>query len=448
MENINIPKEKIMKAKNIIIFILLLLWMIMPILQTIKLTNTFIETTNVYFTLMKIIAIVGITTGIITIYNKIKETDDKKQVLKELLPIGIFVVYMCWTLISCFRAPRKEQAFHGNSYRKEGYFMYINYAGFFFCAFLLDNKKLRKTLLNAFLITSIFLLSINRICLGGKRFTNIFENTQLGESVFHQFNHYGYYLMMSMVCALGLFIQEKNKILKILYLIAYTLIGYALIYNDTFGCYLAISIFLIMYGIYAIIKKTDRKVILIAIGVFILLSVVTFKDNINLSYRNLSKFFDDINIMVCKVFNIEIEGEEGEEELQEKFDKVGTNRMKLWVLGIEFALERPVFGYGPDNLKSFYLMERVDQDRPHNLIIYLSCVSGFPGMIIYVIAVGIIVIKGIKKLFETNKQGTIYLIVVITYLISSMFGNSMYYTSPYFFIFLGNLMYYNLQDKQ
>lgn len=444
MEKIKISKDKMIKIKDIIIFILLLLWMIMPIFQTIKAINNIIQITNIYFILMKTIAIVGIGTGILTFYDKLKKSDDKKHILKDFLPIGIFIIYMCWTLISCYKAPIPKQAFYGNSYRKEGYFMYINYAGFFFCAFMLENKKLRKALLNTFLITSVFLMSINRICLNGQRFTNIFENTEIDKSVFHQFNHYGYYLMMSLICAVGLFIKEKNKMLKVLYLFFYILIGYALIYNDTFGCYLATAVFLIMYGIYALIKKTDRKEIFIAIAIFVLLSGITFKNDVNLSYKNLSGFFNDIKTIVCKVMNIEIEGE----EIEEKFEKAGTHRMKLWKLGIQFALERPIFGYGPDNLKTWYLMREVDQDRPHNLIIYLSCVSGFPGMIIYVTAVGIIVIKGIKRLFNNNKQGTIYLIIVITYLISSMFGNSMYYTSPYFFIFLGSLMYYNLYDKE
>ena len=104
---------------------------------------------------------------------------------------------------------------------------------------------------------------------------------------------------------------------------------------------------------------------------------------------------------------------------------------------IRFALKKPIIGYGPDNLKDEYLRAGINQDRPHNLIIYLACVSGFPGMLLYVTAVGIIVIIGIKKLFKGDQNAKIYLMIVIAYLISSMFGNSMYYTSPYFFIFLG-----------
>ena len=444
MEKLKISKEKLIKTKDIVIFVLLFLWMIMPILQTFKVTDITIEMHNLYFGLMKLIAIVGIGTATITIYDKIKKAENKKEIIKDILPIFIFILYMAWTLISCFQAKWRKNAFYGNSYRKEGWFMYVNYAGFFFCTMLLENKKLRKTLLNTFIITSIFLMSINRICLDGQRYQNIFENTEIADSVFYQFNHYGYYLMLSLTCSLGLFITEKNKVLKIIYLISYALIGYALIYNDTFGCYLAMLVILVIYAIYAIIKKTDRKTIFIAITVFALLSGAIFKNGENLAYKNLSQLGEDIKTIFCKILNIEIEGE----DIDKKFDKTGTNRMELWTNGIKFILEKPIIGHGPDNLRHLYLMKGIEQDRPHNLLIYLACVSGIPGMLIYVTAVGIIVIRGIKSLFQNDQRGKIYLIVVITYLISSMFGNSMYYTSPYFFIFLGSLMGCNLKKKE
>lgn len=306
---------------------------------------------------------------------------------------------------------------------------------------LLENKKLRKALLNTFIISSIFLIIVVRICLGGEKFLNIFTNNTIENAVFYQFNHYGYYLMMSLICALGLFITEKNKYLKTVYLIAYTLIGYASIYNDTFGCYLAIIVILILFAIYAIIKKKDRRAIFTAIIVFALLSGITFKDNINLAYRNISQLNEDIITIICKIMNIELE------DIDEKLKKAGTNRMELWINGIKFVLEKPIIGYGPDNLAEKYEDQGIDQDRPHNLLIYLACVSGIPGMIIYITSVGIIVVKGIKKLLNNKYSGLIYLLVVITYLISSMFGNSMYYTSPYFFIFLGSLMNDNLKNK-
>ncbi len=439
MEN---SKERLIKIKDIVIFILLFLWMIMPIFQTFKVINEIIQTKELYLILMRTIAIVGIGLGISAVYDKLKKAEGKKEITKGISPIFIFLIYMAWTLISCLQADLQKNAFYGDIYRKEGYLMYINYAGFFFSAMLLENKKLRKILLNTFIITSIFLMSINRICLDGKRYQNIFENTEIATSVFYNSNHYGYYLMLSLTCALGLFMTEKNKVLKVFYLVTYALIGYALIYNDTFGCYLAVLTILTLYGIYAVVKKIDRKEIFIAIAIFAVLSGITFKDDQNLAYKNISRFGEDIKIVFCKSANIKIEN------IDEKFDQTGSSRMKLWKYGIEFISKKPIIGYGPDNLEHLYLTKGIDQDRPHNLIIYLSCVSGIPGMLIYVTAVGIIVIEGIKKLYQNDLRVKLYLIVIITYLTSAMFGNSMFYTSPYFFIFLGSLMYYNLKEQE
>ena len=53
---------------------------------------------------------------------------------------------------------------------------------------------------------------------------------------------------------------------------------------------------------------------------------------------------------------------------------------------------------------------------------------------------GIIIKRNIKDLNIENRVQVISLGIVISYLISAMFGNSMYYTSPYFFVFLGYLM--------
>lgn len=444
MEKLKISKEKLIEIRDILIYVLLFLWIIMPVLQTFKVIDNLIDIDKWYLILMRTIGIVGITLSGFSIYDKIRKSENKKETLKELIPIFIFIIYMIWTLISCYQSNFRKRAFYGTSYRKEGYLMYINYAGYFLCSFLLKDKNYRKVLLNTFLIVSIFLIFISRITLGGKLLPNYFMNNEIEDSVFHQFNHYGYYLTMSLICSFGLFAREKNKILKMVYLIAYTLIGHATIYNNTFGCYLATCIFLVLYAIYALIKRTDRKVIFTAIAIFTILSCITFENGKNLAYNNLKEFAFDVKAIITKIMNLDVE----DEEIDKNFEDAGTDRMQLWIHGIKYILDKPIIGYGPDTLRHQYLMSGIDQDRPHNLIIYLACVSGIPGMLIYMTAVGIIVIKGIRKLLSANKDGMIYLIIVITYLISSMFGNSMYYTSPYFFIFLGSLMHYNLAKKE
>ena len=451
MEEIQISKEKLVKIRDIIIFALLFLWMAMPIFQCIIPVYKIVDIEEIYFGLMKTIGIIGISFATITIFDRIKNAESKKSAIKDLLPIFIFVLYMIWTLIACLNSRYKRTAFHGNFYRQEGYYMYINYAGYFLCAFLLKNEKLRKILFNTFIISSLFLVIMSRVTLSGERFKNFFTNLKIEKTVFAHFNHYGYFLMMTSICSLGLFITEKNKIFKILYLIAFTIISFALIYNDTFGCFLAVSVILILYAIYSIIKKKDIKWIFTATTIFIILSCCITKDGENLAYKNVKKFANDITIVFCKITGTELKSPEGEkiegEELEKEFKKVGTQRMTLWKYGIQFMLEKPLLGYGPDNLGPLYKELNAQQDRPHNLLIQLATTSGIPAMLLYVTAVGIIVIKGIIKLFK-NEKGKILLLIVVTYLISAMFGNSMFYTSPYFFIALGSLMKSNVEKEE
>lgn len=451
-----LSKEKFIKIKDGILFTLLFLWMALPIFQTLIPVYEVIDLIDCYFALMQIIGAVGIATGIYMVYDKIRYSENKKQTLKELIPIFLFVIYMGWTLISCLSASSRHKAFYGTSYRREGYYRYLMYAGYFLCAFLLDSKKLRKILLNTFIIASIFLIIISRVTLSGTRYTDIFVNTKIETTIFGQFNHYCYYMMMTLMCTLGLFLTEKNKVVKILYIIAYSIIAYAMIYNDTFGCYLATVVTLILYAIYAIIKKKNRVAISVAIVIFVLLSIFTIKDGRNIAYANIETFMNDISAVLAK-FGISTESANASEtgeiktdyEIKKDFMAAGTNRGELWYNAFKYILRNPIIGYGADNLGEQYensLMR--GKDRPHNLILYLACVSGIPGMLLYITAVGIIVIKGIIKLFKNNENEKIALLVVVAYLISSMFGNSMFYTSPFFFIFLGNLMNSNLDKNK
>ena len=444
MDEIKITKEKFLKVKDIVIFVLLALWIFMPVLQSFRIVYKVVRLNKCYFALMRIIGGLGIGLGIYNIYDKIKTAKDKKEIIKQLLPIFLFVIYMIWTFIACIFSPNRNLAFEGSMYRQEGYLMYINYAGFFLSALFLESKKLKQILLNLFVAVSVFLISVAGITFQGDSFRKIFVNNSIETTVFAQFNHYGYYLMMTLICSFGLFITQKNKILKTLYIIAYAIICAVLIYNNTFGCYLSAAVMLIVATIYALIKKKHIIPTLIAILIFVLLSVVITKDNENLAYKNISGFAKDIRVIVLKMMNIEVE----DENIDKEFEKAGTSRMALWKNGVKFIFESPIIGYGPENLREKYRLVGITQDRPHNLIIQLATTSGIPGMLLYMTAVGIIIVREIKKILKNKKTGTVFLLILVAYLISAMFGNSMYYTSPYFFIWLGCLMNCNFTKNE
>ena len=441
--------NKVIKVKNYIIYFMLLLWAIVPVVKTIRLTDRRWHADENSLKLMVIIGIVGIAIFIGWFIYKLIKSANKKEFLKKIIPIFFFTAYMIWTLVSCIFAENKKNVFEGTEYRKEGYFMYLNYAGFFLCAFLLDSDKLRKTILNTMIVVTTLMAILNLLVslkINPVFFNMYFVNTSRKTAYFSNFNHYGYFLMISLMACFGMYVTEKNKKVKVLYLISFAFISYMLIYNNTFGCYLAVAISLILYTIYVIIKKKNVVTTLCAILIFVILSCTVKENNINLAYYNIKGIVKDIKAIVTRVINIK---DDDDDEIEKDFEKAGTSRVKLWKYGLQFFAENPILGYGPDNLDSKYdSVGIIDQDRPHNLLIQLATTSGLPGLILYVTAVGIIIIKGIKEFLKKDEKGQEFLVVVITYLISAMFGNSMYYTSPYFFIFLGFLMNSNFYDKK
>ena len=469
-----INKINYQKIKNGILMILLSIWILIPLLKEIKLTAHYV---NIHeYDYMKILAIVGIYIITYEIYKKFLACQNKKDFLKELLPILILLLYLIWTLISVLCAKDKELAFWGTSYRQDGYITYLTYAGFFACAFLIESKKIRKYLLNLF----VFVATVNVILFQLTNYGYLynifrFQNPTLG--VFYNSNHYGYYLLMALTTIAILFITEKNKISKALYILSYILVLYYFILNNTFGCYIAFFITIIIFFVYEIYKKENVKASVVFLTIFIIMSFAVQSNGENIVMKNVSVLFTDIG----KIINIdtpengiidkqlkennsnysddtkiknknknEIDNQEyGSNSNKESssWQKAGSGRAQLWKYGIQIFLEKPIIGYGPENLEKEYDRFNIQQDRPHNLIIQLATTSGIIGLLLYCTAIGIIIIKGIKKLKEKESMQKLVLFVIIAYLISAMFGNSMYYTSPYFFIFLGWLMRDNIENK-
>ena len=128
-----------------------------------------------------------------------------------------------------------------------------------------------------------------------------------------------------------------------------------------------------------------------------ILSCTIKQDYKILAFDNIRQFGNDFKTIIYKILN------KDDEKIEKEFEKTGTYRMALWKYGLQFFAENPILGYGPDNLGTKYDSVGItDQDRPHNLLIQLATTSGLPGLILYVTAVGIIIIKGIKEKKGSN----------------------------------------------
>lgn len=70
--------------------------------------------------------------------------------------------------------------------------------------------------------------------------------------------------------------------------------------------------------------------------------------------------------------------------------------------------------------------------------------QGFHGLLFYISAIGIILWRSFRNIKEQNDIQIVFTFSIIAYLVSAMFGNSMYYTSPYYFVLLGFLFRYTI----
>lgn len=454
---IEIKDKKDLSVKDIVLFSVLFIWIIIPILKMIQGVSLF---TSIYeYKFMEIVGIIGIYLFAFEIYKKIKTTENKKLLIKELLPIIILVGYLIWTLISCIFAQDRQKAFYGDAYRKEGFITYLIYAGFFACAFLIKSDKLKRCLLNSFIIVAIINIILINLTNNSIQMLKIFHFKNIQVGVFSNSNHYGYYLLLATITACLSFIVEKNKIIKSFYGLAYLILIYNLILNNTFGCYIAFAITMILFFVYCIYQKKNRVITVVSVLILIIISCFVQYNGKNVVVNNAKTLFNDIssildvaknrnnykieenvqneNNNISKSENNTKNNSAINSEAEKRLENAGSGRAQLCKYGLKIFLDKPILGYGTDNLESEYKKYNIEQDRPHNLIIQLATTSGLPGCILYIIAIGLILVRAFKKLNDSNSIYTIVFFAIIAYLISAMFGNSMYYTSPYYFIFLG-----------
>ena len=351
-----------------------------------------------------------------------KDKNDKWRI-KDLIPLIILSIFLIWTFISCLLSNNIMVSMFGDDYRKEGFITYIAYAGFLLGG-ILTKKEEQKIYFKLFVIVAAIISLFTMFKCG---FTDLFfEGNTPYQSIFRQFNHFGYFLFMAIVCNINLIIISNNKKEKIFYFITYLITSFMLMLNNTLGCYLAVlgsMFFLFIY--YFFIKKEKRIILTIIICIFVGISFIPVrKPEAGMAVQLYSN--------VAKVLNVNYTKLDTRSE-QLKFDSIGTYRGSLWRQAIKLIKEKPITGHGLDNIRT----RMYGNDRPHNMILQMSVYTGIPGMLLYVSSILMIVFKTLKKIKKLDSTIVTAISVVIGYIILSITANSMYYTSLYYMIFLG-----------
>jgi hypothetical protein len=328
---------------NKCVFAILILWCLQPVITAAAqiyhpVAGAFVSSLSFF--------LIGICADIICVLYLLNRITHEKSGF----PIRIWkyqrwnvflLAMLVWGGITVCLSDIKYITMFGTSYRLDGYLSYCIYAGFFGCAMILSNKDKLLKVLKCFVSVSVVLGITSLIAM-----IPFFSHTpniycislryMRGTSIFYNINHYGYYLVMAIICAMGLFIYEKSIIKSAAWLTAALFNIWVLIDNNTFGCYIAVFAGLVAFAFifiaYEKSKKFNIKTIIPIIS-FVLLSACL------LSFYNIGNNFFTLNEDISKFADED-----------EDTSTTGSGRWTLWVQTAELIKNRPVFGYGPEGL--------------------------------------------------------------------------------------------------
>ena len=381
----------------------------------------FLPYDTVRFIWYYVILYIGMFSGIYALYHFRNLRKDKFSNMQKAVII-LFILFFITCVVSTILSKMPMLSLLGSDYRREGLFTYISYFLLAFsCMFL--NSKEKKSIYQMLVIIGMILTIFTLFKI--TPFLSPYQYSYNG--IFYQFNHFSYFLILALVCNTGLFVTANEKIEKIVYYVSYVFLLIQLIVNNTFGGYLALLVTTIMMLVYYIKVKKIKGNSLILLFTFLLLSCCISNEKGIIVYNNI---FDNAKEVISTDFS-------KEEELY----KLGTTRGRLWVEAIKMIQKRPLIGYGIEGLQEEYIKIGMPYaDKPHNIILALSGYVGIPGMVCFLSAIGIVMYSILRKIKELELEDIIAFFACICFLGSSIFANSMFYTTPYVCIFMGILL--------
>lgn len=353
---------------------------------------------------------------------------NKGQIWKKIKsePWHFFLLAMLlWSCISTALSDDPHTSFFGTGVRFDGLQTYFFYAAVYVCTLIVVNSKKCGKLLGLFTVVgNLASIAVILQDAGYAFWSEIFVSERA--AMFFHFNHTGYYLNMAIVCSMGMYLFAEKKGWRVWYLFSMALQIFAILVNSTFGSFLASWCALVMLLVFFVRhygKFAPRMMVPVLVVVLLCAGsyhgLIPTSSGEDMKY-NLEMLFGDVEKITS-----------GTEEI----NRAGHGRMTLWIQGLKMIPKRPVFGYGPEQMDE-ELSKIMWVDRPDNELIQHGIFLGIPGLLFYLTALIWLFVNQWKKLKQLDSITIVAAGCVIAYLVSSLFGNSMFYTTPYLYMFL------------
>lgn len=339
----------------------------------------------------------------------IKDPPYFRSRLAELkLPVLFFLLFISWIMISTLVNGATSDALHGVSLRNIGVPHIIAFMVFYMgSSCLIRNSKFKKLLLYAFMGLSCL---ISLAVIADKCIYPIaaFREKKDISGIFFNGNHLGYFLVMAILISLGMFLYSESIRERIFSAAIFVLDLIVLLMNGSMGCLIAVfSGVVLAFLICARGKKKTETIVLASL----IIAGLAF----GLVSGELASLFSDISDALA-----------GDET-------AGHNRWLLWTTVYRYIIDHPVFGYGCEGLRDT-LMDTVGRANCHNEILNYALWFGVSGALLYVLGTCSCFFVSLK---DKAPFSTPCLLASFGYFVSALFGVPMFYTVPFFFIFLG-----------
>ncbi len=339
---------------------------------------------------------------------------EKYNIIEKLV-----FLYLIINLITSFTAVNKTTAFLGYNLRYEG-FLTICFYMFYF----LNISRLNIQEKKSFIYILMFTIIVHFI-------TIIFQETSLYSRTFFKYKSLYPTGLTSNSDFLASLVSSSSILFGLLYyfyhkkryLISFILSYLSLIITNVTSPLLAYYLVLILFIIISLIKRTINKRIIVLLLITLLIYPIF----------NKYSLFDEFKENVSFIEN-------------EQYDKLGHNRLKIWKKTGLLIVERPVLGYGNDNLIYVYEKDANGKvaDKAHNIYLNMVVSNGIFSVIVYLSMIVLI----IKKIDFHDKYSLCLLLFILVYLIQGFFNINVIEVTPYFYMILGCLYKNDIIKKE
>ena len=348
--------------------------------------------------------------------NKIKNKIDKIDII--ILLIVIF------SLISSVLAINKQSAFFGFRGRYEGLFQILYYFSIFYLSSLVSSKH-KKYIIYSILFCGV-IEGIYAI-LQKTQLLHVYTSYNNGHPWANGFitnpNFFGTFMLLCLSYSIGLFIDNKKIVYKVIDFILISLFITCLLFGNTLSTIIGLIVVL-MYLLIYLIKNKRYIIFLVLLIPIISITIVATK-------TRYTGVLGDLN----KTKNQTIEMSKGHVE-----EKYGSNRIFIWKNTLKIVPLYLLHGVGIDNFyyafgkrplsnRSYYY------DKAHNEYLQILICEGMYTLGCYLAFYWLLFIRGIKYSF--NKKTVLFILPLIGYLVQAFFNISVIEVAPFIYISLG-----------